>query len=147
MTMLVAENTRITLNFTLRLATGDLVDQTRAPATFDFGDGKLPPAFEALLLGMRAGEQQSFRIAPEQAFGQPNPNNVQAFSRAQFAQMASDDQPPAVGMVVSFADARKQELPGVICALEEDQVLVDFNHPLAGRELIFEAEIVAVQNR
>ena len=49
------------------------------------------------------------------------------------------------GVVISFADARQQELPGVISRVEGDEVEVDFNHPLAGRTLSFEVQIIDVE--
>jgi FKBP-type peptidyl-prolyl cis-trans isomerase SlpA len=49
------------------------------------------------------------------------------------------------GMVISFADMKKNELPGVIADIEEKEVVVDFNHPLAGRSLTFRVQIVAIE--
>jgi len=56
------------------------------------------------------------------------------------------DMPIAPGLMVSFADAQGQELPGVIDKVEGDWVTVDFNHPLAGKTLIFEVQILEVSN-
>ncbi|MDX9874230.1 MAG: FKBP-type peptidyl-prolyl cis-trans isomerase [Spongiibacteraceae bacterium] len=139
----VAAGTRVTLHFTLRLANGDVVDSTegRQPATFEPGDGKLLPGFESKLMGLRAGDSATFTVWPEEAFGQPNPANVQRFRRSDFApEMALTE-----GLVVSFADAAGGELPGVIAAVDGDQVMVDFNHPLAGRPIQFSVQILSVE--
>lgn len=75
----IRQNTEVTLHFALRLENGDTVDSTfdKAPATFKVGDGNLLPGFEAALFGFKAGDKRTLTIAPENAFGQPNPQNVQ----------------------------------------------------------------------
>lgn len=139
----VGEGTTITLHFTLSLDDGTQVDTTREkkPAEFEFGDGNLPPGFEQPLKGMSAGETGSFAITPEHAFGQYNEQNVQLLTRDAFD--PSIELEP--GTVVSFSDPAGGELPGVIKSVEGEQVEVDFNHPLAGKTLTFDVEILAVK--
>lgn len=138
--LFVGQGVKVTLHFELRLATGEVVDSTfdGSPGTFEFGDETLPSGIQGLIRGMRAGERNSFQVLPEQGFGMPNPNNLQRFSSKDFA----DTEELQVGMVMSFADAAKSELAGVISRIEGDEVEVDFNHPLAGRQLTFDVEIV-----
>ena len=138
---LVTKNSRVTLHFELSLEDGAIVDSnfSKAPATFVFGDGSLLPAFEEALLGMQVNQEASFAMPPEKAFGARNENNIQMIPRSQFAMDLEE------GMVVSFADVGKNELPGVIAEIGEEQVKVDFNHPLAGRTLTFRAQIVALE--
>lgn len=138
----VAEGTKITLHFALNLANGEVVDSTfdKKPATFIFGDGSLLSGFESKLRGLQKGERKQFTVSPEEAFGQPNPANVQTFKRNDFD--------PAMelyeGLVISFADASKAELPGVVASFDANEVVVDFNHPLAGRVIYFDVEIIDV---
>ncbi len=106
------------------------------------GDGSLLPGFEARLLGLVTGDRKEFDIPPEDGFGQPNPNNMQTMKRTDFAA----DMPIAPGLVVSFADAQNAELPGVIASIEGDRVEVDFNHPLAGKTLKFDVQILEVKD-
>lgn len=89
----------------------------------------------------RPGDKRTVRVSPEDAFGQINPSNRQQFKASQFAQ-AGNVEP---GMVVSFQDASGTELPGVITEVQGEAVTVDFNHPLAGKPLDFEVEIIAVE--
>jgi FKBP-type peptidyl-prolyl cis-trans isomerase SlpA len=139
----VGENTLVTLHFSLSLNNGDLIDSTfdKEPAKFEFGDGQLPDGFQSYLIGMTTGETNEWQVPPEKSFGMPNPNNMQVMKRADFA----DDMELAEGLVVSFADANKSELPGVVKNFDEDSVTIDFNHPLAGEILSFKVEIVDVQ--
>ncbi len=137
----VSPGKQVTLHFSLKLEDGQLIDSNfdGKPATFRVGDGSLLPGFERALFGLKTGEEGSYLLRPEQAFGQHNPSNIQRVPRDQFAE---DTLQP--GLVVAFADARKAELPGTIIEIEETMVSVDFNHPLAGRAIQFDAKIVAV---
>ena len=139
----IGPQTRVTLHFALTLPSGEVLDSTfeRRPATFMMGDGSLPSGFEACLLGLKAGVSETFEVPPERAFGQPNPNNVQRFPRSSFGPELKLEP----GLVLSFADAAKSELPGVVRALEDDEVVVDFNHPLAGRTVTFEVSVITVE--
>jgi len=138
----VGEETKVTLHFSLSLASGDLIDSNfdADPATFVFGDGSLLPGFEQPLVGLVAGSEATFTIAPEHAFGQHNESNVQEVGRANFA-----DEELEEGMVFSFMNG-DGELPGVVLEIGDDQVLVDFNHPLAGQTITFAVKIVAVDS-
>lgn len=137
----IGSQTQVTLHFAIRLENGDLVDSTegKAPATFCVGDGNLLPGFEQALFGLKAGDKRSLPISPEQGFGQPNPQNVQVMPRGQFQDMELSE-----GLLIIFNDAANAELPGVVKAFDEQQVTIDFNHPLAGKTLNFEVEIIEV---
>lgn len=133
---------RVSLHFTVSLATGEVLDSTRdrtEPPTFVFGDGSLLPGFEQAISGLRSGDQGRFTISAAEGFGVWNEDNVQHFPRHQFGEQLLEP-----GMVMHFADASGAELPGVIKDLPEGVVVVDFNHPLAGRELVFEVDILRV---
>tara|TARA_R110002110_G_scaffold415765_2_gene655156 strand:- start:2694 stop:3149 length:456 start_codon:yes stop_codon:yes gene_type:complete len=139
----VSENTRVFLNFSISLEDGSEVDTNFGgePVDFVIGDGSLLPGFERLLFGMSAGERQMFTVLPEDAFGQPNDNNVQYLPRDQF----DDDVELEIGLVFSFADAAGGELPGMIIAFDDEEVSVDFNHPLSGRTILFDVLVHRVE--
>ncbi len=138
---LVTSNSRVTLHFELSLDDGQVVDSNfgKTPVQFVFGDGNLLPAFEDVLLGMKVRDVASFVMLPEKAFGVHNENNVQHIPRSQFSMNLEE------GMVVSFSDAARNELPGVIAEIGGQDVMVDFNHPLAGRSLKYRVQIVAIE--
>lgn len=138
----IGQNTEVTLHFALRLENGDTVDSTfdKAAATFKVGDGNLLPGFEAAIFGFKAGDRRTVQILPENAFGQPNPQNVQIMPRSQFQGMELSE-----GLLVIFNDAANTELPGVVKAFDDEQVTIDFNHPLAGKTLDFEVQILEVK--
>lgn len=140
---MVGASSRVTLHFAIRLDEEHIIDSTfdRSPATFEMGDGNLLPGFERALLGLHEGDKVTKTISSENAFGPRNEQNLQEFDRSQF----SPDTELSVGMMMSFADAQKNELPGVIYSLSESLVVVDFNHPLAGRDILFDVEILTVE--
>lgn len=139
----VGENTKVTLHFSLSLADGSVVDSTfdKAPASFEFGDGQLPDGFQGYLVGLVAGDKDVFMVPPEKSFGMPNPNNQQTMKRTDFPA----DMELVEGLMISFADANKSELPGVVRTFDDNEVVIDFNHPLAGETLKFIVEIQSVE--
>lgn len=143
MTLVVAPDMRITMYFSLSLQDGSVVDSNfdAAPATFEYGDGQLPDGFLSYLEGLEAGAEQAWLVTPEKSFGMPNPNNLQTFKRSDFA----PDMALEKGLVISFADASQSELPGVVKGFDDDEVTIDFNHPLAGETLTFKVKILDIQ--
>lgn len=139
----VSEGTRVYLNFSVSLEDGSEVDSNFGgePVVFEVGDGSLLPGFERLLFGMSAGQRQMFHVSPEDGFGQPNDNNVQFIPRSQFQEGGELE----VGLVYSFADAGGGELPGLVVAFDDDEVTIDFNHPLAGRSILFDVLVHRVE--
>ena len=103
------------------------------------------PGFETVLIGHGAGDFIERTIAAAEAFGLPNPQNRQVFPIAKFRQLVDDELIAAkAGTVVAFRDQGGFELPGVITAVGNATVSVDFNHPLAGRNIVFKAQILSV---
>ncbi len=141
--IVIAQGTVVTLHFSVALADGDVIDSTfgEEPATFTVGDGSLLDGFEESVMGLTSGAKEVFTISPEKGFGQHNPSNVQIIARDQF----SDDIELEKGLVLSFADAQNTELPGVVSEFDDANVTVDFNHPLAGKNIVFEVEIISVK--
>lgn len=143
--MIIGPGSTVIFHFDIKLSDGSAAESTRVhnkPAKLQMGDGSLSPAFEAQLGGMAAGDKRTFSLAPEDAYGMPNPDNIYYVDRSKF----SSDAPAKVGMIVGFAMPDGSELPGLIREVVGESVTVDFNHPLAGQTLTFNVEIVQVIN-
>lgn len=143
----IAEGSRVTLHFSLALTDGAVVDDNfdKTPATFIMGDGNMLPGFESALLGHVTGDRIRVVLPAAQAFGEPNEGNVQVLPRRKFASLlANSTDPVEEGTVLSFADSNGFDIPGVVKSINEDTLVMDFNHPLAGRDILFTAEILAV---
>lgn len=105
------------------------------------GDESLLAGFEQVLINLKAGDTRTAHLPPDQAFGDWNGENVQSFPRAKFSLSEPN---PVVGMMMEFADKGQNTLAGVISEVTEDEVKVDFNHPLAGQDVLFKVKIFKV---
>ena len=138
----IGPGVKVTLRFKLSLQDGELIDETgEKAATFVVGDGNLLPGFEHAMFGLRAGARESFEIAAEAGFGAVNEENVHMMKKRDFSSEIALEE----GLVVSFADQDGQERPGVVKRVFDEIIEVDFNHPLAGQDLIFEVDIVEAE--
>lgn len=139
----IRAGSRVTMHFSILLADGREVDTTRRgkPATFTVGDGNVPEGFESALLGLAQGDDEQISIPPERGFGPRREENVRTLARGDFPEVDSLE----IGLVVAF-HSPEGDLPGVVRELRGEDVVVDFNHPLAGRDLIFDVTVLRVEN-
>ena len=110
----------------------------RDPLEFEMGAGQLIPGFEAAVRGLDVGGKVTVTIPPEDAYGPKHDALLQKVSAEDFAE------PPFLGGQVNLVAPDGDTLPGEIVAIEGDEVTLDFNHPLAGKTLVFEIELVDV---
>lgn len=129
----------IKIRFSLWLSDGTPVDATEADEVmvFEAGDGQWLPALETLILSVPAGETRQFLLAPDQAFGWPD-----AANRHRMPRQALVDLEPEPGKVLEFELPSGEAVAATVLSVDEQQVELDFSHPLAGRELILEVERV-----
>jgi FKBP-type peptidyl-prolyl cis-trans isomerase SlpA len=143
--IVVTDSAYLTLHYRLAAADGTDIVSTfhEKPATLQLGTGQLAPFLEACLLGLPDGAHQTFDLAPEQAFGERNPELVQKLARATLDRN-SQDTDYAVGDLVDFAAPGGGRFAGVLLDINENDVIFDFNHPLAGQSLKFEVRIIGI---
>jgi FKBP-type peptidyl-prolyl cis-trans isomerase 2 len=98
------------------------------------------PGFEKAIMGMKTGEKKSFQVSPEEGYGPKDPEAMQEVSRDRLA----PDIKPAVGMKLYATGQGGQVITATIVEVKEDAVVLDFNHPLAGKTLNFDVEIVEI---
>lgn len=132
---------RVRMHYTLSYADGTEIDSTLEgePVAFVIGDDTLAAGLEQALLGMAPGQRERILLGPGEAFGERDESNVHRMPRADFTDMDL-----AEGSLVSFELPSGEEIPGVITAMDDDSVEVDFNHPLAGQPLQFYVEILSI---
>jgi FKBP-type peptidyl-prolyl cis-trans isomerase SlpA len=115
------------------------------PATLSLGTGELAPAIEARLLGLAEGTRGSFELAPGEAFGERNPELLQRVKRSLLNELGDPDERYSVGDVVQFPTPDGQgAYAGVVREVDGDALVFDFNHPLAGRPVTFEVQLIGV---
>jgi len=139
----IGPGSEVLMHFTLSLADGTVADSTDedAPLRFVMGDGTLIEGLELVLYGLKPGDRQCLSIDPRDAFGFPDEENIHTMPRSEFPA----DMQLEAGLIISFTTPSGEEVPGGIQALKEDEVVVDFNHPLAGHEIIFDVEILEIK--
>ena len=139
----ISTNSTVLFHFDITLADGSAAESTRVhnkPAKLQMGDGSISPAFELELTGLKAGDKKTFTLAPEDAYGMPNPDNIYYVDRSKF----SADAPAKAGTIIGFTMPDGSEMPGLVREVVGESVTIDFNHPLAGQTLTFSVEIVQV---
>ena len=142
----VNESSYLTLHYRLATADGtDLVTTFNGtPATLLLGQGQLAPFLESRLIGLPEGAQQSFQLSAAEAFGERNPDLIQAVSKATLAENSVPDADYKVGELIEFNAPKGGRFAGVLLEMRETTALFDFNHPLAGQALQFEVKLISV---
>lgn len=137
-----ASGDRIKVHYTGTLGDGDVFDSSkdREPLEFVLGEGQLIKDFEEAVIGMMAGESKTFHIPAEKAYGVYNSELLLEISRETFPENI-DPQP---GLHLCMQRNEGEMLNVVITTVTEKSVILDANHPLAGKDLTFEIEVVEI---
>lgn len=143
MTELVKLDSLVTLHY--RVATADdteIVSTFGAtPATLQLGSGELAPPLEACLEDLPVGERHVFLLEPSQAFGPHNPDLLSRMTRSELPNGGKDI---GVLSLVEFSAPNGGKFAGLVREIDEQAALVDFNHPLAGKSIRFEVEVIGI---
>lgn len=140
---IITANSHILAHITIKLSDDSVADSTkvnREPNWIRLNEADVSPAFAKALVGHRVGETVSFTLEPQDAFGYANPANFHQLPRARF----DDCMKLEPGVIIEFAQLTGESMPGIIRAVTDDRVQVDFNHPLCGQTLSFEVDILAI---
>lgn len=130
--------------------TGKLTDEgtvfdssrEREPLEFTLGEGKLIPGFEDAVIGMEEGDSTTVDLASEDAYGERREDLELEVSKSDLP----DNIEPEVGMQLQMQQQENgQNIPVQITAVEDDYVKLDANHPLAGKDLTFDIELIENQ--
>jgi FKBP-type peptidyl-prolyl cis-trans isomerase SlpA len=132
----------ITLHYRVATGAGEELVSTfdSTPAVLQLGSGELAPTLERCLIGVGVGERHVFQLEPEQAFGNHNPQLVQRIGLTDLPPAAQ----PELHGLLEFASPSGAKFTGMVRELDADAVLVDFNHPLAGKQVRFEVELIGI---
>jgi len=112
------------------------------PMQFAIGDGTMIEGLELVLYGLQVGDRKKLTLSSQDAFGDPLEENVHSLTRSEF----SPDFELAPRQIIGFTTPSGEEIPGTIMEVLNDEVVVDFNHPLAGHDLVFEFEIIDIKS-
>ena len=134
----------VTLHLSIAMIDGTEVISTFGgePSELIVGDGSLSEGLELALYGLKAGEKQTLKLNSNQAFGSRDETRIHKLQKSAF----NSGLKLKPGLVIAFEGPAGEELAGTVLEIGEQNVTVDFNHPLAGRELVFKVEILQVSN-
>ncbi len=137
----VTEGNLVSVHYRGTHENGEVFDSSYdrgTPIEFTVGAAQMIPGFESNVVGMLVGEKKNFTINPDQAYGERDPNAIKEVPRATFP----EGYPVAVGEMVQ-GEAGGQPVRATVVSLQEDTVTLDFNHPMAGKTLTFDVEVVS----
>ena len=139
----ILANSTVTLHLSMTLQDGTEALSTfeEEPVTVTMGDGSFQPGMEIALYGLKEGDEQSITLTPDTAYGYPDQQLVHEMPMSDFEGHVE----PEVGQVIAFTMPDGEEAPGMIIAIDNEKVTVDFNHPLAGHEIIFKVKILEIE--
>ncbi len=134
----------VTLHYQLGFTDGSLLEDTfdQEPMTVRLGSGELAEGLELSLMDLAEGAEQTLDIGPDLAFGYPDQAMIQTLKRNEFA----EDFELEAGLIIEFSTPSGETLPGTILEFDDEQVKVDFNHPLAGHVTRYRVKILEIQN-
>lgn len=143
--MTIKDKDKVTLDYEGKFENGEIFDTSKHgdhshPLTFVVGEGQVIPGFEKAVLGMEVGDEKEFSIEPEDAYGMPDERLVQEIPKS-----ALPSEPEAqVGMTLVM-QTPQGDIPVVISEVKADSVILNLNHPLAGKKLIFKIKVLSVE--
>lgn len=125
-----------------KLTDGTTFDSSegKSPLKFKVGEGSVIQGFDKAILDMEVGDKKSVTIPVKEAYGQPAKENFIEFPKSEFP----EEMKPAVGMQLNLSDNQGNNFPVVIAEIKEDSIILDANHPLAGKDLVFDLELVSI---
>jgi FKBP-type peptidyl-prolyl cis-trans isomerase 2 len=139
----VKKGDRVKVHYTGKLADGTIFENSRQgePLLFQTGEGKIIPGFEQAIIGMAAGEIKTVKLDHSEAYGPYHPELVIEVERSELP----PDVELMVGHQVEFQLRKDQTALATITRVSDSKVTLDANHPLAGKEVIFEIELLGIE--
>jgi len=140
--LVVTEGKTVKVDYTLEVD-GKVMDSSkgRGPLEFKTGSGQMIPGFEKGVMGMKIGEKKSFKVSPEEGYGPGNPQAIREIPKNQLPPEIK----PEAGMTLYAQAPDGRQVPVEVREVKDDVVVMNFNHPLAGKTLNFDVEILEIQ--
>ncbi|HDJ23039.1 MAG TPA: peptidylprolyl isomerase [Candidatus Aminicenantes bacterium] len=142
MAQTVKSGDTVKVNYVGRFDDGVVFDSSegKEPLEFTVGEGMLIPGFENALVGMEPGEKKTVRVEPQDAYGDYDENLVLTMP----LDRVPEDINPEVGMELQLISQSGQKLPVVVKDVQKEAIILDANHPLAGKVLVFDIELLEI---
>ncbi|HET9055675.1 MAG TPA: peptidylprolyl isomerase [Chitinophagaceae bacterium] len=141
--MKATKGSTVKVHYTGRLISGEQFDSSvgREPLEFEVGAGMMIKGFDDAVVGMSAGDTKTITILPHEGYGESREDMIFDFPKDKFP----PDMTPEIGMQLNMGNGHGQNFPVTIIEVKEDSVVIDANHFLAGKDLVFDIEVVEVK--
>jgi len=138
----VKDGMLVTLDFTLKSPDGKVIETSKGkePLKYIHGKKMMIPGLEKELTGMKVGDEKHVTVKPEDGFGKINPNAVQEFPKEKIPPNALK-----IGAVLAAKSPDGMIVPMTVREIKEKTVVMDMNHPMAGKTLFFDVKVVDIQ--
>jgi peptidylprolyl isomerase len=139
--MAVNKGDKIKVEYTGSFENGEVFDASEKhgePLGLEAGANMVVPGFDAAVIGMEVGEEKTITLKPEEAYGEPHPKAIQKVPKDKFPAEAK------VGMMIGVPLPNGQQIPAKITEITDDEVIIDMNHPMAGKTLVFKIKIISI---
>lgn len=132
----------VSVHYTGKLSDGEEFDSSEGkdPLKFTVGSGEVIPGFDHAVTHLEIGETAIVTIPSDEAYGERDPQAMRKVERAMFG-----DEEPQEGWMIELGTPDGQRVAALIAEVDDEEVLLDFNHPLAGEDLTFEITLVEVE--
>lgn len=139
---MVEKGKTVKFEYTLKVE-GQVIDTSvgKEPLEYVHGEGRIISGLEKQMEGLKVGDERTIAVPAQEAYGLQDPQAIQEVQRSMFPA----DADIRTGMMISLQAQDGRQLPAVIQEVKDDKVVLDFNHPLAGKDLVFDVKIIDIQ--
>jgi peptidylprolyl isomerase len=138
----VEDGMYVSVDYTGKLDDGETFDSSngRRPLEFQVGSGQLISGFEKAVMGMGLHDKKVFTLSADEAYGERDEQQMHRFPRSE----VPEEMRPEIGDCITLTTPEGQHVQATVAAIDEENLTFDLNHPLAGKNLTFEIEVVGI---
>jgi FKBP-type peptidyl-prolyl cis-trans isomerase 2 len=138
-TQKIVSGKKVTIQYTTKI-NGQIVENPTQPVTFVIGKGIIIPGFEKKLMGLKKGEEKLITLTPQEGYGLEIKEAIQTFPKASFK-----DKVLTKGAIIQIKSSDNKTYPAVVNEVTDDKVVLNFNHPYAGKTLQIDVKVIDIQ--
>lgn len=142
--MTIENGNKITIEYEGKLENGTIFDSSKnhdKPLEFEVGSGQVIPGFDKAVLGMELNQEKEFTIPAKEAYGEINPELEKEIPKSSMP----EGKEPQPGMTLIMTSQDGRQFPAKITKVDDNNITIDLNHPLAGKDLTFKIKILKIE--
>ena len=141
--VVVKKGDRIKVQYTGTLQDGTIFDKSKEgePLEFTVGSGQIIPGFDKAVEGMKLNEEKKVTLKPENAYGKRDETAIREFPKNSLPENFK----PEKGMMLRLQDQTGRAIPGTVTDITENNITIDLNHPLSGKDLTFNIKVIGIE--